>query len=236
MLQVVLPGILFGMMSNFHCLGMCGPFALSLPVQQKSGIGKALSVAFYQIGRISTYVVLGVLFGYFGKSVTVAGLQQIISITAGILIIVTVLIPKIGSLLQQFIPVNKMFLPLNKIIAHFYKNQSLPGYFIIGNLNGLFPCGMVYLAIAAAFSTGNVASSALFMLGFGLGTLPAMVAVTLMGQWMSFGLRKKFNNISPYFFALVGVLLIMRGMGLNIPYVSPSLEVPPIEAHDVHCH
>lgn len=235
MMEVVVPGILFGLMSNFHCIGMCGPFALSLPLQNKPGFIKALSVAAYQLGRISTYTALGAVFGYFGRSITLSGLQQSISIGAGILILLTVLIPKLGFKLRQLVPVNKFLSPLLKYVSYFYKNQSVGGYFLIGNINGMFPCGMVYLAIAAAFSTGNVLSSTIFMAAFGLGTLPAMLTVSIMGQWMSMSLRDKFNRITPYFFALVGVLLILRGLGLNIPYVSPSLEVPPIGVREVDC-
>ncbi len=236
MSEVVIPGLFFGLMSNFHCLGMCGPFAMSLPIHSQSSSSKILSVSAYQLGRISTYTFLGALFGLFGKSISIAGLQQGISIGAGILIIVSVIIPKIGNSLLTIFPVNKLLNPLQKAISYFYKNQSVAGFLMIGLSNGLFPCGMVYLAIAAAFSMGSVAGSTLFMLGFGLGTLPAMVTVTILGQWMSLSMRKKFSKVTPYLFGLVGVLLIVRGLGFNIPYLSPSLEVPPIEARDVHCH
>ena len=236
MLKILIPGIFFGLMSNFHCLGMCGPFALSLPVNNRSSIFKMFSVSAYQSGRIITYTLLGAIFGFFGKSITISGLQQGISIGAGVLILLSLIVPRIGKSLQHLVRVNKIQQPLQQTIGYFYKNQSLPGYFIIGLLNGVFPCGMVYLAIAAAFSTGSVEASSLFMFGFGLGTLPSMIAVTVLGQWMSLTARKKFNKVTPYLFALVGILLIIRGLGIDIPYLSPSLEVPPIEARDIHCH
>jgi sulfite exporter TauE/SafE len=236
MYNVVLPGVFFGLMSNFHCIGMCGPFALSLPVNNKTPILRTLSIFFYQIGRLFSYTLLGVLFGYFGKSITLSGAQQVISISAGLLIIFTLVIPKLNNTLNKIFPIRNLTKPLYSIVGYFYKNQSMPGFFLIGMSNGLFPCGMVYLAIAAAFSTGNMLSSAIFMFGFGLGTMPAMVAVSIAGQWMNLAMRKKFQKITPYLFGLVGLLLIMRGLGMNIPYISPNIEVPPIEARNIHCH
>ncbi len=235
MIQVIAPGILFGLMSNFHCIGMCGPFALSLPIQNKSTLYKWLSILAYQSGRITTYSTLGAIFGYFGRTITISGLQQSISIGAGILILFTVILPRLGTQLQQMLPVNKILTPLLGYVGYYFKNQSVGGFFIIGNINGLFPCGMVYLAIAAAFTTGDVVSSTLFMAGFGIGTLPAMLTVSIMGQWMSQPLRHKFNKLTPYFFAIVGVILILRGLGLSIPYVSPALDVPPIGVRDAEC-
>ena len=236
MIELLTSGIVLGLLSNFHCLGMCGPFALSLPVHNKTTAIKIFSISAYQVGRIVTYICLGLLFGYFGKSITTAGIQQSISIIAGLSIILISIFPLLGNKLGKVFSFNKFMQPITKIIAHFYKVKSIYGFFIIGLMNGLFPCGMVYLAIATAFSTGSVALSGLFMFAFGIGTLPAMVSVSFAGQYMSLKMRRKFQKITPYLYFIVGAMLVVRGLGINIPYLSPALDVPAIEAKDAICH
>ena len=95
--------------------------------------------------------------------------------------------------------------------------------FLIGLLNGLLPCGLVYMAIAGALATGNILYSSLFMACFGLGTLPAMMTMSFAGSFVSLGMRNKIKKSVPYIVGFMGILLILRGMNLNIPYLSPAI-------------
>jgi len=103
----------------------------------------------------------------------------------------------------------------------------------IGFLNGLLPCGMVYLALGSALATGNMLNGALFMIFFGLGTMPALLAVAMGGQLIPFSARQRLQKVLPVFVASMGLLLILRGMNLGIPFVSPHLDTTETM---VSCH
>ena len=105
--------------------------------------------------------------------------------------------------------------------------------FLIGLLNGLLPCGLVYMAVAGALATGNIVYSGLFMAFFGLGTLPAMLAMSYAGSFVSLTMRNKIKKAVPYILCFMGILLILRGLNLNIPYISPALGAVGTTEH---CH
>ena len=95
--------------------------------------------------------------------------------------------------------------------------------FLIGLLNGLLPCGLVYMAVAGALATGNIIYSSLFMACFGLGTLPAMLAMSFAGNFITLSSRNTIKKLVPYIVGIMGILLILRGLNLDIPYISPAL-------------
>ncbi len=99
--------------------------------------------------------------------------------------------------------------------------RSFQSLFFIGMLNGLLPCGLVYMAIAGAIGTGGVAEGSLYMILFGLGTIPMLLSISLAGNIMSIAVRKRINKLIPVLVVIVGVLFILRGLSLGIPYLSP---------------
>jgi len=105
---------------------------------------------------------------------------------------------------------------------------------MIGVANGFLPCGMVYLAIAGALGTGSIKGGIFFMMLFGIGTIPLMLAVTWFGLVVNINIRNTVRKITPFFIALIGILLILRGLNLNIPYLSPLLE--SMSGKIVPCH
>lgn len=104
----------------------------------------------------------------------------------------------------------------------------------MGMANGLLPCGMVYIAIAGALSTADVVSGVLFMAFFGAGTLPAMMMISYFGKMISLSARSSMRKAVPYFVAVMGILLILRGLNLGIPFISP--EMPAVSGQVVSCH
>jgi sulfite exporter TauE/SafE len=104
----------------------------------------------------------------------------------------------------------------------------------IGLLNGVLPCGMVYLALAGAVAAGTAWKGSLFMASFGLGTLPAMAAVGYFGAWLTPSLRNSARKLFPAMMVLMATLLIIRGLNLGIPYLSPSLNISSSGA--IQCH
>lgn len=220
-----------GLIGSFHCIGMCGPIAIALPLKKHSTAAKIAGGLIYNLGRTLTYAILGLLFGLLGRGIQLAGFQQWTSILLGIIMILGVLFP---YLFKQKINLTTLFSGyagrLIKNLKKLFSNRSYQSLFGIGLLNGLLPCGLVYVAIAGAINTNQVTSGALFMVLFGLGTIPMMLLVSLAGNTISSRLRSGMRRIVPYFIVLLGILFILRGLSLGIPYISPKAEkLAPME-------
>ncbi len=217
--------ISLGLISSLHCAGMCGPIAFALPLDRSSWASKTTGALVYNSGRIATYAVLGGLFGLLGKAFFTAGLQRGVSIAVGVFFVLAVLIPLItkqGLFLEKW---GFQFIGKFKgIFQTQFKKRNAVGLLTIGAINGLLPCGMVYLGLAAAVSTGNWLDGSLFMVFFGLGTLPMMFAASVMSDLLSSQLRGRLRRAVPYLVMVMGVLFILRGMNLGIPYVSPTID------------
>jgi hypothetical protein len=220
-----------GLFGSFHCAGMCGPIAFALPGKDKSNADFYFGRFVYNSGRIFTYMLLGVILGAFGLGLKLAGIQQGLSISAGIIIILSILISwfKKGNI--GFNPL-KMF--SNNLFKKLFAKASLGSLFLIGVLNGLLPCGFVYIALIGATATQDVYHGALFMIVFGLGTLPLMYGVSIIGQFLSSNLRNNISKLTPFLAILIGCLFILRGMNLGIPYVSPKINID--NKIDANCH
>ena len=217
---------MIGIVGSFHCVGMCGPLALSLPLNNNSFVAKIYGAFIYNTGRVVTYAAFGLVFGLIGQTASLFGFQQWLSITAGILILLFIIIPKkymMQATASKYS--NVFFSSLRQRVGNLFSQKNNSSLFYIGLLNGLLPCGLVYMAVAGAIAVGNVSSSILFMAAFGLGTLPIMWSVAFLGNYVGISFRQKIRKAYPYMMALMACLLILRGMGLGIPYVSPKMTV-----------
>ncbi len=223
MIQIAIAAFTMGIVGSFHCIGMCGPLALALPLKSNSLFAKFTGALLYNIGRVFTYAIFGLAAGLLGKSFAVLGFQQLLSITLGIIIIVLVIAPKLfpGKFKNLHIADN-FFQQLRKQFGKLFSKKSQSTLFAIGFLNGLLPCGLVYMAIAAAVATGEINSSIVFMAAFGLGTLPVMWSIAFWGNFIGIPIRQKIRGAYPYLMLLMAGLLIIRGMGLSIHYFSPA--------------
>ena len=217
----ILIGLGIGLAGSFHCIGMCGPLALSLPLNNDSRVGRILSISLYNFGRAVTYFLMGVLFGTIGSSLFLTGYQQAISIAIGVIILIILLFGNRLSTNLGFINRfhNKVKVLLGKLLR---QEKNVLSYFVIGMVNGLLPCGLVYLAIASAVATGSALGGGLLMLAFGLGTIPLMFALMVAGRYVSLAVRQKMRRLVPVFVGIMACLMILRGLGLGIPYVSPG--------------
>lgn len=224
MLELILTAFTMGLLGSFHCVGMCGPLALSLPLNSNSAWAKFSGALLYNAGRIITYSVFGLVFGTIGKSAAMFGYQQGLSILLGVLIIFFVILPKRISVFNSKNFVNGFFEQLRSGLGTFFLKKSYSSLFTIGLLNGLLPCGLVYMAAAGAVATGDIGGSVLFMAFFGLGTLPIMWSIAFLGNYVRIGIRQKIRKAYPYMMMIMGCLLILRGLGLGIPYVSPEMK------------
>lgn len=223
MMTVLIAGLTLGFASSFHCVGMCGPIALALPINRKNNITRFLSILSYHLGKTSTYVLIGSLSGLAGRVFFINGLQQIVSIVIGSSIVLFILLPYFIDQ-SRYTPhfLNTAYQKLRSHFTRLLSKRGIIDIFGIGLLNGLLPCGMVYMGAAAAAVTGNVIDAAIFMVGFGAATVPALLAVQGFSLY-SKKFRQVIRSAFPVMMAAVGLLLILRGMNLGIPYISPSI-------------
>lgn len=231
---ILLAGLSIGIVGSFHCVGMCGPIALSLPIYDVSSWKKFAFIALYNLGRVAAYALLGALFGLVGLQFFIGGYQQILSISLGILILLYLIFSRYSSSSTSYLSSFTNF--IKQQLGNLLRNdKKFYTYIMIGFLNGFLPCGLVYVAIAGAVATGNIANSALFMAAFGLGTFPIMFAVTVLGKYISLQWRNQMRRAVPVFVGVMAILLILRGLNLGIPYVSPEMKVTPTGTHSC-CH
>ncbi|MGC4100393.1 sulfite exporter TauE/SafE family protein [Ferruginibacter sp.] len=223
MIQLLTAAMAMGLLGSFHCIGMCGPLALSLPLRSDSYSAKFFGAFLYNSGRVVTYTVLGLLLGTIGKTAGLLGVQQWLSVVLGVVIIVFIVLPKKTSFFKKNNYVQQFFANIRHQLGQLFLKQHYSSLFATGLLNGLLPCGLVYMAAAVAVATGGLLQSALFMAFFGLGTLPLMWALAFFGNFISIGIRQKIRKAYPLLMLLMACLLIIRGMGLGITYISPKM-------------
>ncbi|WP_448607553.1 sulfite exporter TauE/SafE family protein [Paenimyroides ceti] len=219
----MLSAFLFGLLSSLHCIGMCGPIAMMLPVHRSNQSVKAVQILLYHSGRILTYSLFGFVFGVLGKGLFIAGLQQRLSIIIGVAMIVYILLPK-----RMFTEVS-FLQPLYALIARIkakmgtqLREKKKRTFFTIGFFNGFLPCAMVYVALFGATATQSPVTGAFYMALFGLGTVPMMSLVVYFSNAVSLSLRNRLLQYIPIFVVVLGMLFVIRGLGLSIPFLSPG--------------
>jgi sulfite exporter TauE/SafE len=226
---------LLGFAGSFHCLLMCAPLTLAGAMAGEVRVSYLVEKLLYNGGRIFTYTMLGAALGaskeLFGAMVfDVHGAQEWLSITLGCGILAATLLPKHLQAKVFGIPVIMRLLgKLRKQISSLMRSSRLGCQCAFGLLNGLLPCGFVYMGLAMAALSGSTTNAAATMCAFGLGTIPAMFGAALL---MRFGrMHQRFasglHRLAPLAAALVAVLFIVRGLALGIPYLSPKLAAHP---------
>ena len=215
-----------GLFGSLHCIGMCGPLAFAIPVSQKGWLSVVADKFLYNLGRVLSYTTLGFLIGFIGRQLWVSGLQQGISLASGLLIILAGFSRMFKIRLFNGKASSKFLTIVTKAIN--YAIQHRAGNFAVGVLNGFLPCGFVYLALVGAINTASPISAAQYMFWFGAGTFPLMLAATVSSGFMNATFRRRTNKALPYLMVCLGFWLILRGMNLNIPYLSPSVKAATV--------
>ncbi|MFN3530466.1 MAG: sulfite exporter TauE/SafE family protein [Bacteroidia bacterium] len=219
MTQWILGGLVLGFAGSLHCVGMCGPLVLALPGKHEV-FWKFLSLRIsYNVGRALTYTWMGLLLGIFGRGLQLSGLQEIVSLAMGILLLAWVIVPRLPGLNR--LP-HISFGWLTSLFGDVFYKARPGSQLLTGMLNGLLPCGLVYMAIATALLIGNPTDAAVFMASFGLGTIPALLTVAILDRKVLPGLTPLFKRFSHVLVLMLAVIFILRGLGLGIPYLSPD--------------
>lgn len=220
---MVLTAFIFGLISSLHCIGMCGPIALMLPLDRNNPTKKAFQIVLYHTGRLTAYASIGFVFGLLGKGFFMAGMQQQLSIFIGVAMIFMVLVPEKKLANYNFSkPIFKILSKVKTKLGSQFKKKSPKAIFTIGLLNGFLPCGLVYVALFGAIAMQSASYGILYMILFGLGTIPLMSSVLYLNSFLTLSIRNKIQKAIPYAGVCIGILFILRGLGLGIPYISPS--------------
>ena len=233
---MLISAFILGLLGSLHCVGMCGPIAFMLPVDRSNSFKKISQIGVYHFGRLLAYSSIGLVFGIVGKSLYIFGFQQQLSIAVGIIMIALALIPyKTLGKYNLSRPLNKLISKVKSSLGQALKKKTTDTFLTIGFLNGFLPCGLVYMAVFGAIATGSLLEGSLYMILFGLGTIPLMTTAIYLGKFLNSTIKQRIQKAIPVFVVLIGVLFILRGLGLGIPYLSPA---PVIEmaSSAIECH
>jgi uncharacterized protein len=223
---------LMGLFGSLHCAVMCGPIMLGMPFAKQDFFRSGFQLLLYQFGRIAVYTVLGLLVGALGSSIRIFSDQKMLSSLIGSILILFTALQFNAAYRNRFSKFQSRVLnPLSRLMGKVF-NLPLWGLFA-GMLNGIIPCGMVYLALATALNTGSIKSGGTFMFLFGLGTAPLMLMISLGGIFLKKYIRFNTNRLIPWFMFFMGALLILRSADLGIPFISPK--TTGAYGHTVNC-
>ena len=217
-----------GLFGSLHCVGMCGPLAFAVPAAQDKWWIIVADKALYNIGRIITYSLLGLSIGFIGRQFWLNGLQQGVSLASGLLIIMAGFTRLFKIRMNEGRLMSAVLSPVNRLLN--YALQHHAGHLVIGLLNGFLPCGFVYLALAGAINTSSPFASAQFMFWFGVGTFPLMLLATIGSGFVGSKIRRRINNAVPYLMVCLGFWFILRGLNLNIPYLSTAKQTTGVSS------
>lgn len=233
---MIIPAFLLGAAGSLHCLGMCGPVAFMLPLHRANPFKAIIQASLYHFGRLFSYTALGLCAGILGKGLLIFATQQKISLLIGSVMILSIVLPtKWISRKLGYATHNRLIFKLRSALSFSLRQRNPEAFLAVGLLNGLLPCGLVFMATLGALASGDALEASAFMLAFGLGTIPLMSAVLLLGKLARVSVKDRVRKFIPAIVALIGLLFILRGLGLGIPYLSPA----PLESaigSTLECH
>ncbi|MEN0004896.1 MAG: sulfite exporter TauE/SafE family protein [Bacteroidota bacterium] len=207
-----------GLVGSLHCVGMCGPIALALPFQGQGQARMLGSILLYNLGRVTTYAALGLVIGLVGQGLFIAGLQMYLSIGLGILFLLAAIFSiKLEQKLFGLSFLHEVQTWVKKQLGFLLRGHSAGHFYGIGLLNGLLPCGLVYLGVAGAVTSSTVVGSMQYMIFFGFGTLPLMLLAAFSGQFMQQKWRRRIRQFIPVLLGAFGLFLLYRGLQFQLP-------------------
>jgi len=218
----IFAGLVVGMLGSLHCVGMCGPILLAMPFENHN---KWIGAIIYHLGRILCYGLFGGLLALLGVTLRYSGVHEIISIGLGTFMILSLILFYFNiSLFKVSFSNAWVVQKMKKYWGEFFRSKSLLVLGIIGFLNGLLPCGFVYVALGSSLLFNNPLDSFLYMFFFGMGTVPLLLGINLFRNLILNRYRQKIQLFYPIGTFIMGSLLIIRGFALDIPYLSPVLK------------
>lgn len=234
---MLLSAFIIGLLGSLHCVGMCGPIAMMLPLGDSKGLKKLFLISSYHLGKMISYGLIGLVLGSLGMGVSLFGYQQQLSIGTGVIIILFALFPALSH--NSFFKANWIYKPISKIkssLGKALKKNKADTLLTIGFLNGFLPCGLVYMAMMGALANGSITTGVLYMIFFGLGTVPLLTILVYSASLIQKKYVQNIKKLIPFFVILLGILFILRGLGLGIPYISPKQNHQMAGENSIECH
>lgn len=229
-MSYIAPAIFLGFAGSLHCVIMCGPLLLALPLDAETKKKVWRQMLVYHSGRILAYAALGGLFGLLGKGLAVAGFQQGLSIAAGVFMLgMAVMAWRFERLVTALPGFGFVARKVKKGMSQLLRRPD--GLFMMGLLNGLLPCGMVYAALAGAIATMDAAGGSLFMVLFGIGTLPFLLTINVLGRSLGSGFRRFMRMAQPVLLLTAGLLLLQRGLHLDLSLFESAVPRAVFDCH-----
>jgi len=220
-----LTALMLGLAGSLHCVGMCSPLVMA--VTNLKG-PQFINRLVYNMGRIFSYGVLGLVAATFGSLFQFSGFQNVISTALGALLIVAGVLGltylKIPFLTKIILAITAK---IKKAFSKFLSKKSMSSLTLMGMLNGVLPCGLTSIALAYCISLSTPQEGFLFMLIFGLATLPVMLGLTSIFQIYIKKLNFNFHRVTTVTMILVGILLISRSL-LSVHHSTPTDTTSPI--------
>jgi len=212
---MLLASFMIGFFGSMHCIGMCGGLVTTLGMARPTVWWTGLAA--YQAGRVSTYVLLGLLTGLAGAVLTkiawIDSAQNVLAVLAGMMMVTfgVHLAGWMADPFQRMLTRLSLLSGLSKWIQAAAVSRQPVSWYIVGLFNGLLPCGLVYAALAMALSSGETPQAGLIMLAFGLGTVPAMMFVPLLMRRLAPRMRGGILKVAGVALILLGLLTVVRG-------------------------
>ncbi|HTN47630.1 MAG TPA: sulfite exporter TauE/SafE family protein [Flavipsychrobacter sp.] len=228
---VFITALLMGLTGSLHCAGMCGPIVLFMPFHAMKGWRKWVAVAAYHLGRISMYAAMGWIV-YSFKSVFNPHWQQQVSIITGVLLLGIGLLNLAGKKILPSTQLQKVYSLWGKLIS----KPGILSLLVAGWINGMLPCGLVYMALSLSTAADTSFQAVGAMYVFGLGTLPMLLAVTILGHRIHSTAKQWITKAVPVLLFIFAGVFILRGLNLGIPYLSPKVIVEQQEIKASCCH
>lgn len=234
---ILASAFVLGLAGTAHCIGMCGPIAMALPLNRSNSFTIWTGILQYNLGRVMMYSILGFVVGMIGISIELIGWLQGLSILSGILII--------AYAWRKYIRLpfgnsngtpDWLYAFITRQMGKFMASKNPLKLFMLGFFNGMLPCGMVYTALIGSLVMAHPVQGAAYMVLYGLGTLPALALIAFSANRISNSFRHKLQRSIPYFMTVIGFLLILRGMNLDIPYLSPKFDKQTNGSIQSNCH
>jgi uncharacterized protein len=213
---MIVTALVMGFAGSLHCAGMCSPLVMAVSNVNPSAV---LTRLVYNLGRILTYGILGVILGTAGWVLPLEHYQNILSVSMGVLLLLIAIfgvrrihIPLLTTFFQKLTTTLKIF------FSKYLQRKNYASIFILGSLNGMLPCGLTFLALTYSLTLNDPIQSFYYMLLFGAGTLPVMLGLTTVFQYIVKHFNISFNKVATTLLVLSGCLLIVRVFVLHQPH------------------
>ena len=204
-----LTALLMGLAGGLHCAGMCGPLALAVTARKPLLQTKLV----YTLGRVFTYGILGALAGFAGSFIPIATYQNWVAFALG----GTLLLTGFGVISGIKIPVvTAWIIRFSAWLKHAFgsvmQKKGNQAVFLLGMLNGLLPCGLTYLAMSYCLTLNHFTEGFIFMIFFGVGTIPLMTGLLWITGIAMNRLKLSYRRVNTLVLIVLGCLIIGRAM------------------------